>query len=296
MTIQYVERAITPTLTLGQGNFGDIIPSAGSNNVGSFPGLRCKASISKVGAPGFSTAEIDIWGLSESVMNAFSALGKPIQYTRNNIVTLQAGDAINGMSQVFSGTVQNAFQDFADSGAAAFHISAITALVDKTKPGKPLSFPQGADVATVMSGFAAQMNLTFTNDGVTTQLSPGSYFWGSPRDMAAQCAKNANILWTIDDNTLAIWPQTGVRNGPVPVIGPTTGLVGYPRWSSAGVILKSLYNPNLIMGGSLQLQTSLTRAQGVWRVMSLAHSLTSITPGGDWFSVMEYYRPVADGF
>lgn len=294
MTIQYVERAITVQVALGQGDFGDVAPTG--SNVGTFSGLRVSANISKVGAPGFCTAEIRIWGLSESVMNAFSALGKPIQYDRVNTVTLTAGDAVGGMAQVFHGIIQNAYQDFSDQGAASLNISSITALVDQTKPANPLSFPSGADVATVMSGLASQMNLNFTNDGVTTQLSPGSYFWGTARNMAAKCAKAANIYWTIDDATLAIWPKTGVRGGQVPLISPTTGLVGYPRWSSAGVMLKILYNPAVILGGSIMLQTSLTRAQGSWRVMSVNHELESIVPGGAWFTDMECYRVTADGF
>ena len=295
MSAQYVERAIDVQLTLGEGNFGSIIPTAGSNNVATFSGLRVSAKISKIGGPGFSHADICIWGLSESVMNAFSALGKPIQYNRTNLITLTAGDAVNGMAQVFHGNLQDAYQDFTDSGAASFNIFSMTTAVQQTQPVPPLSFPAACDVATVMAGLASTMGLTFENNGVTTQLSAGSYFPGTAREQARKVNKFANILWTIDDTTLAIWPQTGSRGGQIPLISPTTGLVGYPQWSSAGLTLRTLFNPNIKIGGQLQLDTSLIRAQGIWKVRTLNYDLKSIIPGGAWFCDIEAFRVQANG-
>lgn len=288
MTDQFVNRAIDVKLTLGQGDFGADAPSG--SNVATFSGLRVSANISFVGSPGVSMANIRVWGLSESIMNTFSSLGRPILYDRTNTVTLSAGDNVNGIAQVYNGIIQDAYQVFDDSGAASLDITSQPTLVDKTKPIAPSSYPNGADAAVVLSGLANQMGLGFANYGVQVQLSPGSYFWGTAAAQAEQVRKAANILMHNDGTTLTIWPQGGTSTGQIPLIGPDSGLVGYPTLSSYGVKIKTLFNPQIVLTTQIQLQTSLLRAVGLWYPMSISHELESITPGGAWFTMIDCAR------
>lgn len=289
-----VERALDVSLTLGQGNFGDIIPGAGSNNVATFTGLRVAAQISFAGAPGISSASIRVWGLTASVMNAFSSLGRPVTYSRINTVTLLAGDTSGTpKTQVYTGYIQDAYVSPEDSGQVSLDITSTPLVVSKMKPVPASSFPNGADVGTVMAGLANQMGLRFANNGVTTQLSAGSYFWGTAAAQAEQVRKNANIQMFNDGVMLSIWPIGGSPAGLMPLISANTGLVGYPTLSGYGAKIKTVFNPEISFGVPVNLQMAdpaFVNANGVWYPMVLSHDLSSITPNGPWFTDLDCSR------
>ena len=77
-------------------------------------------------------------------MNQLTRLGKPLAYPRNNIVTLKAGDADSGMSQVFSGIILTAYGDFDDPPNVNLFLSAFTNVVAAAQPVPPISFPGSA--------------------------------------------------------------------------------------------------------------------------------------------------------
>jgi hypothetical protein len=59
-------------------------------------------------------------------------------------------------------------------------------------------------------------------------------------------------------------------------------MIGFPVFNSLGVQIRSLYNPSLTFGQRIQVQSKLTAANQQWDIVSLTHSLDSITPGGQW--------------
>jgi hypothetical protein len=285
--MSYIRRRIDVTVTLGKGDFG----VAGQNTV-TLKGLRVSANIQKAGDPGFDTASVRLWGLTASQMNTITTLGKPLQFFRDNTITLEAGDE-NGVAVVFTGTIQSAYQDFSAAPDASINIVAFTGLLDANAPIKPTSFPGAADVAVIMSGLAQQMvpKRSFENSGVRVTLA-SPYFPGTARAQIEACAKAANIYWHDDGQVLAIWPKDGKRGGLVPVISPESGLVGYPQYTSAGVAVKALYMPGIIYGGEIQLKSSITPANGSYLVNRITYELESEMPdGGAWFMELEGYRP-----
>ena len=277
--MSYIQRQISATIRLGTGNFGE----TGANTVNIPAGLHVSASINKVAAPSFSSAEIQIWGLSDLIMNTVSVLGKPLNYNRDNIISLFAGDAVNGMPLAYTGLIYSAYQNFEDSGNASLNISSSGYTVSQLAPAASTSFAGGADVATMLSGLALQMNLNLQNNGVTAQLTD-HYSWGSPMSQIDDICHAAGVQRAIDGNNLIIWPMGGSISGTIPVIGPSTGMVGYPTWADKGIKVKSEYNPNLAVNGYVQIETSLARAAGKWQVYEILHELETENPGGPWFS------------
>lgn len=284
--MSFVRRRLDVTITLGEGNFGE----SGQNTV-TLTGLRVSTTIVKAGDPGFDTAQVRLWGLTLSQMNAITTLGKPLQFFRNNTITLSAGDA-SGVAVVFTGTIQSAYQDFTGAPDSSINIIAFVGLLDANKPVTPTSFQGPADVGVIMSGLAVQMTppLAFENNGVQVTLN-SPYFPGTPRAQVEACAKAANVYWAIDGTVLAIWPKDGHRGGLIPLISPETGLVGYPQWTQNGVLLKTLYNPGIVYGAQIELKSSITPANGKWIVNKITYELESEMPdGGAWFSDLEAYR------
>jgi hypothetical protein len=274
------KRAIDVSFTLGTGSFG-----SGAGDTVNITGLRVAATIHKAGGVSLTSCDLRVYGMDMSQMNALSTLGKPLLSGRKNTVTVTAGDDLNGKAVAFSGIIQEAWVDANNAPEVVFIVQAFTGLIDRLKPLPPSSFSGTADAATIVSGLANQMGYAFENNGVKVQLV-NPYLWGTGRQQLEKVARAGNFNFFIDDakNTLAIWPKTGSRGGAVPSLTPTTGLVGYPQFQQNGLLVQCLFNPSIVFGGNVQIQSSLTPACGTWTVFDVIHDLESETPGGKWFT------------
>lgn len=231
------------------------------------------------------TLSMDVFGMTLSMMNQLSTLGFVITQVRRNTVLLEAGDDQNGMATVFIGTITNAYMGGDAAPDVPFRVEAHTGLIEAVSTSPPKSYSGATDVAVVMSSLATQMGLTFENSGVSVMLSD-PYLYGSPRNQAMSAAKAANINWIIDNGKLAIWNKGQARGGEIPLISPTTGMVGYPAFTSKGIQVKCLFNPSIGYGGKIKVESQLEPASGEWVVFSLAYKLDSQVPNGSWFTTI----------
>jgi hypothetical protein len=303
VSASYVERLIDITITLGNGSFGNT-----GMNTAKLSNLRTACTIHKAGFPSFDTAELRIYGVTPTIMNTISTLGiySQIMARVNNTVLIEAGDATNGMSIVYFGSIINAYAVYDGAPETFLQIIGGTGQLGAMKPVPPTSYPGTADVATIMANLAASLGYKFENDGVTTKLA-SPYFPGTALEQAHNVARAANIELYIDSGsgtpTLAIWPKTGTRTGQVPLISAANGsLVNYPQFYSQGMAFRCLYNPNLRIGGQIRMQSTVgsapTQAQatgtqptapeaggpnGLWYMVGLSYDLSSQLPGGPWF-------------
>lgn len=280
-----VRRKIDVTFALGEGAFGE----SGTNTV-TLQGLRTSARIVKAGGPSMSNMQMEIYGIRPSLMDKLSTLGMKPTLQRRNIVVASAGDDVNGMAVVFQGTITNAWADYQAAPDVAFHVEAHTGLIEAVAPAPAISFRGAADVGVIMSGLASQMQLPFENNGVNVKLA-NPYFSGSAREQAKACAEAAGINWIIDNGKLVIWPAGQARGGSAPLISPATGLIGYPSYTSKGILLRTIFNPAVGFASKIVVDTSLQPAQGEWVVFTLDHVLESLFPNGSWFSNIGAARP-----
>jgi hypothetical protein len=286
----YAERRLDFVFTLGKGSFG----SSGFNTV-KVTGLRSNVAIAMASAPGLSTCVGMIQGLTPDIMNSLSTLGTPAdQYRNNNEVTIYAGDGGNGAPVVFNGLLRVCYQDFNAQPETALHFRASPMTAAGFAPLPPLSFPGGADVATMMAQIAKMLGLNFENNNVQVKLS-NQYLAGTPLQQARDLAEAAGIFMHIDPQTktLAIWPQNGVRAGGTPLISPDSGLIGYPTYSDSGISFRCLYNPTIKFGGQVQIKNAtdpatgksvLPTTDGIWTVWQLFVDLSCQIHNGPWFS------------
>ena len=301
----YVRRKIDVTLTLGKGTFGQ----SGFNTV-KLRNRRVFASISKAGLPSFESANVRIFGVPPAIMNSVTTLGIPWYQGRiNNTMTIEAGDDINGMSVVYQGMIANAWQNLDGSPDTFLNITGLGAAIAAMVPVAPVSYPVGADVATIMAGLATQNGMAFENNGVRVTL-PSTYAAGTAIDQINAIAEAAGINHTIEGGkdgkgpiqTLVIWPKDGVRGGAIPLIDADHGLVGYPKYNDNGMGFRCLFNPNITlrMGAQLQFKSQIGGApvngvasdaelqqagpNGLWNIMGpLVYDLAAEEPGGPWF-------------
>lgn len=308
----YSRKLLQASFQLGKGSFGDsgfdtiTIPSADSPQQ-----LRISATIHKAGGLAMNTANLRIYGLTLDRMNQLSQLKQPIADARTNIITLSAGDTETGMSTVFTGNITESWPNMEGAPDVYLEISAQTGVIDAMRPVPPTSYSGPVDVATVIAGLATQMDLGFVNNGVSVMLAT-PYFPGTARDQALAAAQAANINIAWDDGTttqqsgdgnnptdtqggaagsgipkVIIWPKGGTIGGQIPLISAETGMVGYPTVTQAGIVVTSIFNPNLAFGGAFECQSVLTVANGTWGIFNVTHELESEMPNGRWFTRVE---------
>jgi len=311
----FARRRISLTLELTnntQTNQPNTFVESATNTV-TLSDVRTSVRIQNSGAPANATATVQVWGLTPSLMNQLATLGMVFNLVPKNILTIHAGDDIAGMATVFTGTIFSAATDYERQPDVPLIFACQAGAADATINAPPSSFQGSSDVATIMSGFARQMNLGFENNGVSLSLS-NAYFSGSIRQQAARCASDAGISWgVVNGNTLAIWPKGGNRNTPnVPIISADTGMVGYPAFTPQGIIVKTLFSPLIAFGGLVQVESSVlsgiaavqqqnqTGASPLstsstfpsqWAVNKLDLALDSLLPKGQWLSMIYAYNP-----
>lgn len=289
--MSFVQRLLQATFVLGEGSFG----STGSNQI-DLPALRTTADVIYAGGNAMGTLEMAIYGMTLSQMNQLSTLGMIYTQKRRNSITLTAGDATSGMATVFQGTITNAWPDMQAAPDVPFRVEGHTGLIGALAPATSTSISGTADVATLLSGLAVQMNMRFENNGVSVKL-PNPYYSGSARSQALAIVRDAGIEWNGGNNgVLAIWNAGQARGGTSIMLSKETGLDGYPSYTSNGIMLRALFNPSMGLGSKVTVQSDLTPACGDWIVYGLNHHLDCMVQKGRWFSDIQAAPPGSGPF
>ncbi|MFJ3048518.1 baseplate hub protein [Herbaspirillum chlorophenolicum] len=281
----FVKRRIDVTITLGSGQFGDE-----KGDTVTLTGYRVVADVAVVGGDAQGQLQLQIYGMPLDLMNQLTTIGPIMTEIRiQNRILVAAGDDGSELSVLFEGTIDQAYANFQTMPEVVFNISALSALGASVKPVGAKSYKGSTDVAAVMKTLADEMGFAFENNGVDVKLA-SPYFPGTSLQQVKLCARAAGINYSTDRGVLAIWPQDGARGGEIPLIAFDTGLVGYPAFSSNGLVVTTLYIPTMKQGGQVDIESTMTVASGRWNVATVLHSLSSERVGGPWFTQISCYR------
>lgn len=116
------------------------------------------------------------------------------------------------------------------------------------------------------------------------------------RDAAMEKYREAKVHNTAAEQLLARAQSLKAQERPAtstgaPVVSALTGLVGYPMFDGVYLSLRTLFNPGIIPGGTIKVESDRDRATGTWQVLSMNHRLESEKPDGAWFTSL---RSMAD--
>jgi hypothetical protein len=248
-------------------------------------GKRVSCRIVNAGSPSMGTADIAIYGMTLSDMNALSTIGTQFNQIGKNRVSIYAGDSDQSMKLAFQGTIYMAWMDGQAQPEVPFRVNAYGGLYEAVAKADPTSVQGTADVAQVIQQIAQQAGLQFENNGVNVKLS-NPYLPGTAREQILNIARAAGIEWTIENGTVAIWDSAKGRQGRNVTLSPETGLVGYPSFNQAAIIARSVYNPEIVLGSQVTIQSQIKPASGTWNVVNVVHEIESEMPNGAWFTVV----------
>jgi len=325
----FTQKLIDLTIQLAQApgtNQAPTFSGTGGNQV-TLSNSRVSVRIRNAGSGTQNQAQVRIYGLAPSLMNELATLGVAFNIVPKNTITIMAGDTYP-LSTVFVGTIWAAYGNYDEAPDVPFTFECTAGVAQLTANAAPTSFTQATSAADVMQSIAQKMGLNFENNNVNAMLRSGGgggpYFKGSLWQQARMCAEAGNFYWGVFNGvTLAIWPKGGFRSAPpTPVIAPPPlgEMIGYPAFTQSGLIVRSVFNPQIVFGGQIQVQSSLLSGiasaqqgiaaqqisnlkvggtfapykfatDGIWAVNKVDMDLDSQVPGGQWMTTAYAYNP-----
>lgn len=282
---------LTPKITETGGFVQPVFDDVGNDTV-TLDGYRTAVQITKPGFPSQGSAQVRVYGLSLSLMNKLSTLGRTPMKRGFNLIRISAGD--QGAEQlIFVGNMTQAYTDLGGMPDAVYQIFAFSTGFAAVQLIPPTSFKGAVDIDTVMRGLASQMGYSYVNEGVSGVVLRNPYYAGSALTQVKAVADEAHVDCYCDNGVLAIWPRDGSRSSiSVPVISPEQGMVGYPYSSGQGLMgVKSAFLPTVTYGSLVQVQSSIAPACGRWKVVNLTHDIESEMPGGQWCTTLTLAPP-----
>ena len=239
-------------------------------------------------------ATAHIFGMTLSHMNALTTVPWRPLLIGKNFVQIKAGDAQNGMSVVFNGTILQAWPDMQSAPEVPFRVDAVVGGWESVNPVEPTSFSGPTKVSDVHATIAKKMNATPENNNVKTMLD-SPYMWGPAFAQMHQLAKATRIGWILENGVCAIWPQGGSREGAGSTnISKETGMVGYPMAAPGGIVVRTLFNKAILFASQFTIKSDITQANGTWVTTGIDLELDSQMPNGRWFAVL-YGTPLNSG-
>lgn len=279
----FTEKLIDVQITMANGQF-----EGGGNQV-TLTGHRVSARILNLGS-GNGQADFAIYGMPLKTMNQLSNVGRHYLKRYRNSISARAGDTENGMTVVWTGQIIDAFVDAQDMPNVCFRIVSSPGAFEAIKPVPPTTHSGSADAAQMMSALAGQMGFQFENAGVDVKIA-NPYYPGTAWTQALQIARDGGFTVVYDKGTMVIVPPGKARQGDPFLISRDTGMVGYPAFNQAQVLVTALFNPVVKPQGYVQIESDLTAANGRWIVSRLEYELESFVPGGKWFMNITGYSP-----
>lgn len=274
-------------ITLGTGKFDE----KGSDQI-ILQGFRAMTEIENAGGIQMGMLRARVMGVSQSDMNLVTSYPLNIGTQTQNTIVVYAIDG-NIETIVFAGNIVKAWGDYSTMPDVGLVIQAQAAMSSAVTAVPPRSFKGGSDVADIMRQIANSMGYAFENSGVSVIMSD-VYLANTDLEQVRELAKSAGIEFNIDRNIFSIWMKGSYRNSSIPLVSKNTGLVGYPMFDGTYLRLSTLYNPAIISGGLVLVESDNKPARGQWQVLSMTHRLESEKPNGNWFSeitavALDYY-------
>ncbi|EOV0997668.1 hypothetical protein ACOGYE_001953 [Edwardsiella piscicida] len=264
-------------------NHAGAFDSTGNNKI-SISNVKALVSLNAVIGMTGSSAEISIYGLGLELLGSLSgkAQGLLDPLEQKISVSIFADD-----SHAFSGVMTSSVANMNSAPDSCLMISAAANAELQNMTSRPFSAKDPQKLTDVITSIcsAAGYNATFQKmEGMTTSGSP--YFEGSVFDQLHRICTDYGIgmLVSPPDN-IEFWPSQDSREGAVPYISKEYGLIGYPIFSSGGIMFQTQYSSLLSIGRPIDIETDLPHASGRYKLTTAKHELSSWVPGGPWHSV-----------
>ena len=247
-------------------------------------GLRVDAVLSYGAGNITPTAQINIYGLRIETMAPLMRIQWNTMGAVMNTIQLEVGeDGDKALSLAYEGNITFARIDTSNAPTMCLQIESQMAIVESLLPQESKTYGAGQDGAEIIKQICEDMGYTFTNNGASHILADSKTLEGSRINRIQNVAYACDFDLYVEQKEVAICPKGVARLIKIPVITPTTGLIGYPSPDIRGITFRCLYSPLLRFGGIVKIQDSLIpTCNGEWRIYGLRATLESNSPSARW--------------
>lgn len=293
--MSFLKRFITVDIALKEGFF----EQSGGNTI-SIKNHRVSCNIGDPGGISFGYLNCSIYGLSQALMNKLTGIGVIQTQNINNGIVVTAGsiDANNSIVDsgvIYTGSIQAAWANYDSQPDAMLNIVATSGLAFAMLPVNPTSFNGKVSINDVMTSIAREQGYTLVNNGIQGFID-SPYLHGNSIDKIHQLSRAGSFKYVIDDTKkqIDIMPMDGNIGGDIPLVSPSTGLVGYPTFAQNGIICKSIFNRHIKNSVNVKIESSIPSANGEFTTTDVVHSIESENPdgAGAWFTDFRAFRAV----
>lgn len=288
------KKIIKITLTLRDGN---VFFTAEGDNRASSTGLAISTSITYGNGAISPTAQITVYGLPIETMNKLFRVQWNTMNSLLNMVKIESGEQGGNLTTDYEGNITFATVNMDGAPNASLVITSQMAVAEKMRLVPPIEIKkdESRDVADILEKLCTENGFTFENNGVS-HIITSTTLNGSVVDIAQTLANWCEFDLYIEQRSITICPKGKPRPFKIPVISPTSGLIGYPSPDQRGLTFNCAYNPIVRFGGIIRLSGSaINIANADWRIYGLVTTLEANIPQGKWqMSVNATWRDSKD--
>lgn len=244
--------------------------------------LRMNVSVDGNPPPAGFSASITIFGMNEKDMQLISSVRNIVK--RLLTVQIYASDSKNAPMAIFSGIISDGRITYNNMPNVALEVVAFSALSAKGLQYPPVSYKKDTKAQDILAGIAKFAGYDFENQNVDEVIT-NCYLTDSVATNIDAICRDKNIQYSIENNKLIIWKNE--RKGTIPLINVKNGLVGYPTAGITGIYFNCLYNPNILIGAHVEIESSYEQCSGQFQVLSMTHNLSYELPNGQWFTMVQ---------
>jgi hypothetical protein len=226
--------------------------------------MRVKFTIGNNDADAPNTAEVRVYNLSDQTtkqaMKEFDSVVLDAGYENNHAIIFR------GTIKQFRRGKESNVDSFLDILAADNDLGYNFGFLNQT-------FAPGVTPRQIIDACAKAMNCTVDPnvdkviDGVQAtggvMLNPrGKVAFGLARSYMRDIAVTFNARWSIQNGQVTLIPLSGYLPGEAVKINSLTGMIGIPEATSDGIQVRVLLNPQIRIGGSIQINNKdITQSQ-----------------------------------
>lgn len=248
----------------------------------------------------FGNAKVAVYGAPEDTMNKIARLWLEVLSPSNtDTLSIDVWDGSNFVP-FFAGVITWSAINAGAAPQVALEIEANSAMIAMNTVVAPYAQDEAVSLQDALQQILDPTGLVVEfSDSVPVMNIERAHLVGTPMDQASALMNYfPELTWYINLQRFLVRPVNGPLGGdPVPV-NKSTGMIGYPTYSTSGVQLATIFDPRIRPGLALDIQTRYEFVNRTkWVAAVLQHNIEPNMPGGQWMTAIaaQSYGSKGDG-
>lgn len=235
----------------------------------------------------FGGAKVQVYGVPLDAMNKIARLWlEVLSPSVNDKLTIDVWDGSNFVP-LFAGVITWSAINASGAPHVALEIEASDAMAAQLPAVLPYSQDTPIALLDIVKQIAEPVGLAveFAETVPPLQVQKVHLIGTAMEQLTALFSFFPELTWYINLQRVVVRPVNGPLGGSPVRIDKTTGMIGYPTYSTSGVTLATLFDARIRPGLALDIQTSFDFVNRTkWVASVLQHTIEPNKPGGQWLT------------